>query len=74
MNTPFLIEFLAIFGLVAVVIFGPNWAILTYWVVVLGPVGVFGVAHSRVWRKRDELRRQQFNSGMRTKGLLDRFK
>ncbi|WP_109312969.1 hypothetical protein [Ruegeria sp. AU67] len=70
----YVIEILAALGLIAVAILAPNWVLFTYWVIVCSPVSVFGAAHHSVWKKRDEIWRDQQNQLQKTKSLIGRSK
>ncbi len=68
------IQALAGLGFVAVAILAPSWVLIAYWVVVLGPVGVFGAAHHSVRKKRDKIRQNQQKQLQKTTKFIGRFK
>jgi hypothetical protein len=70
----FAITGVAILGFVVSALFAPNRWIFVYWLLVLGPVAVFGHAHSRVWKKRDDARSGQDAQMKKTQKLLKGFK
>lgn len=55
--------------MIAVFIAG-TWAAVVTWVILSGPVAVFGHAHRKVWKQRDDRKAGQFNAVKKTKKLL----
>ncbi len=66
----FAISGIAALGFFVILFLAPTWVFAGYYVFVIGPVQVYMYAHSKVWRKRDEIRKGQFAKTMKTRKLL----
>jgi hypothetical protein len=60
----------AVFLWMFVVFIADTWVVFATWVIVSGPVAVFGYAHRKVWKQRDERTIGRFDAAMKTKKLL----
>ncbi len=61
---------IALSGFAIALFLAPIWVFVSYFVVVIGGVQIYMPAHSKVWTKRDEIRKDQFAKTMKTRKLL----
>ena len=68
------IQIISLLGFAGVTAVAPIWAVVFYYVIVMGLVGVFTAAHRKVWKTRDDQTRSHISNALRTSKLIDRNK